>query len=71
MNKHSQILKSLSTAPDSQLDKSICERLKTLSERDSLKAEDIKKILDDCAYGSLASDLVMRILDIVWRELKE
>lgn len=29
---------------------------------------ELKKILDDCAYGALASDFAMVAMDIVWKD---
>ena len=62
-------LESLVKAPDSQLDERIRARILLLLEK-GYDEHDIKKILDDCAYGALASDFVMVVLDLVWKELQ-
>lgn len=48
-NKYDPILENLITAPDSQLDKNIRDRIEILIAR-GYNAEDIKSILDVCAY---------------------
>jgi len=69
-NKYDPILENLITAPDSQLDKNIRDRIEILIAR-GYNAEDIKSILDVCAYCALASSFVMIILDAIWQELKK
>ena len=69
-NKYDPILENLITAPDSQLDKNIRDRIEILIAR-GYNAEDIKSLLDDCAYCALASSFVMIILDAIWQELKK
>lgn len=71
-NKYTQILFSLASAPQHdrpQIDGPICDRLRALSEADIVKADQLKAILDDCAYGSLCSDFAMMAMDTVWRQM--
>lgn len=69
------IIEHLSNAPDSQLDKSMCEKLKELlelkSKSDSKKevADGLLYVLDMSVHGSLASEFVIKILDAEWRRL--
>lgn len=65
-----ETLKMLFTAPPTQLDPSMVEKLKKLEnkEGDELKSG-LHEILDHCARYSLASDFVMKVLDYEWREL--
>ena len=63
-------LRMMLSAPPTQLDPSMVERLKKLDgkEGDELRAG-LHEILDHCARYSLASDFVMKVLDHEWREL--
>ncbi len=65
-----EMLENLVTAPDSQLDESIRARILLLLE-EGYDADDIKQILDDCAYSALASDFVMTLLNAIWQDMKE
>ena len=72
MKKSIGILAHLLTAPETQLDPSMVERLdKAL--RESTNEEELKNhlkdILDMCVHAGLASSFVMRVLDIEWRSL--
>lgn len=64
------LLKILSAAPDRQLDKSMCDYLKSLVGRSD---EDVKKgvryVLDASCNGGLASDFTMMVLDTMWKTL--
>lgn len=57
----------LAEAPEDQIDPKICERLRALAENPT--AKDMKTILDDCAYSSLASDFAMMTMDVIWKGL--
>lgn len=65
-----EVLKFLFTAPPTQLDPSMKEKLQALDGKtgDELKAG-LHEILDHCARYSLASDFVMKVLDHEWRAL--
>lgn len=64
------ILVKFSEAPDSQIDKSITDKMKELlSKNGTITKSEMKAILDDCAYFSLASDFAMRAMRLVWKEL--
>ena len=65
-----KVLEMLSDASDSQLDPIVCNRLKMLLAV-GYTANDIKQVLDDCAYQALASDFVMAVLDTIWQDLKK
>lgn len=54
-----ELLRALATAPDSQIDTYITLRLRALSEQERPDAYELKRILDECAYGALASDFAM------------
>lgn len=60
-----EALAMLAEAPDSQIDKSITDRLSKLkldsNNIDSIKNE-LMLILDECCYASLASDFAMKAL---------
>ena len=64
------MLESLVTAPESQLDESIRARILLLVE-EGYDEHDIKKVWADCAYGALASDFVMVLLDAIWQDTKK
>ena len=66
-----ELLNELSNAPDTQIDKTVCVRLKNLSVKENLHFKDIEVILDDCAYYALASDFGMEVMDTIWKELKK
>lgn len=69
------ILEHLSNAPDSQLDKSMCDKLKELLELkdkpNSKKevADGLLYVLDMSVHCSLASGMVIKIIDAEWRRL--
>lgn len=69
MNKFSNILEALSTAPDTSIDKAVTPRLKALSEKDEVKSDELLDILDDCAYASLASGFAMQAMNVVWKQM--
>ena len=68
-----EIIEHLSNAPDSQLDKSMCDKLKEIltlrGKSDSNKeiADGLLYVLDMSVHGSLASGIVIKILDAEWR----
>jgi hypothetical protein len=67
-----ELLKQLAKAPPglhAQIDETICAKLDALSNADTITAVDMKAILDECAFASLASDFAMIAMDIVWKEL--
>ena len=61
-----EMLQILSTAPDSQLDKLITEKLKSLIGKPfpEIKTE-IMHCIDDCVYGSLSSGFALQALHIL------
>lgn len=65
------LLEVLAEAPDSQIDSTITPRFTALigKPREEVATE-LKKILDECAAGSLASDFSMFIMDAAWNEAK-
>lgn len=69
MNKYSAILRTLSDAPDSQIEASICGMLKQLADADEVKADQLQDILNVCAHASLASDFAMVAMDHVWQQM--
>ena len=66
------VLKLLLAAPDSQLDASMVTKLKDLldssPDREAMRLG-LKDILDLSAHCALASDFVMRILDVEWQRM--
>lgn len=64
------IMEFMKTAPETELDPTIVVKITKLIEEEKPKAIDLKKILDECAYASLASDFVMYILHLCWNGLK-
>jgi len=60
------ILLELSKGPLEQMDQVVKDRLVGLSEKEDLKAADIKELLDDIVYSSLASGFVVVVLDGLW-----
>lgn len=65
-------LYKLSEAPPgthAQIDETVCVRLKALADSETMRASDMKQILDDCAFASLASDFAMVAMNIAWQEL--
>ena len=64
------VLGALLTAPDSQLDATMVEKLRALKGKPT---EEVKyglyEIIDRSIYSALASDFVIRILTAEWRKL--
>ncbi len=63
-----ELLEELSEAPNSQISSEIVPRLRDLigkSEKDI--AISLRKILDECAYYSLASDFAMQAMGETYR----
>lgn len=55
-----------------QIDDAIVERLFELRGKPSRhQAFGIKSILDDCVFGSLASDFAVSVMNAVWEMAKE
>lgn len=70
MTNNDTILTMLTGFSDSQLAASMTEKLRDLiGKPDEEVKTGLHEILDRCAYGALASDFVMRVLDGMWREL--
>jgi hypothetical protein len=61
-----EFLNILLTAPDSQLDKRIVDRLKAARNlpKDEFKQE-VMHCIDDCVYGSLCSGFILQTLHIL------
>ena len=76
MNEIDSLLMLLGEAPDTQLEESMAHRCQDLVGQPAINiAIQMKKILDECAHASLASDFTMMTMDHVWtlakREVKE
>jgi len=66
-----QLIDALCEAPDTQIDVSVVPKLKNLKTLPlSERPTEMKKILDECAYASLASDFAMLAMDSVWNMMK-
>ena len=57
--------------PHAPIDWTICEKLKTLSEKDEIEPEEMKAILDECCYASLANTACMLMMDVIWKDMLE
>lgn len=57
-------LKKIATAPPNQIDPEMCDKLLLVE-----TAQDLKDILDECAFGARASDFAMSVMDIEWRRM--
>jgi hypothetical protein len=66
ISKFKETLDMLSTAPDGQICKTITPKFK-----DVKCASDMKDILDECCYASLASDFAMVCMDELWNRMLE
>jgi hypothetical protein len=67
---NNEFLQHMTEAPNSQLDKTMTDHIKTLIGKSAEEVKiGLKYVLDASAWGSLASDLVMEILDHEWRRL--
>lgn len=65
-----RFIKTLTTASDGMLDKSMCNYLKTLDGKSTKEVADgLLYVLDKSARCGLASEFVMRVLDLEWRRL--
>ncbi len=69
------VIEHLSNAPDSQLDKTMCDKLKELLKLKGTPgstkeiADGLLYVLDMCVQGSLSSGIVITILDAEWKML--
>lgn len=64
------VLDMILTAPDSQLDARMVEKLKNLKDKSVEEVKDgLHEILDLSVHSSLASAFVIKILDVEWRNL--
>lgn len=70
-NQWKDVFQALSEAPDTQICKTQTAKLKELSVFDEVESSQLKQILDDCAYASLASDFAMVAMDAVWEMIKK
>jgi hypothetical protein len=70
-NQFSDIFAALAEAPDSQIDAKITARLRTMATAEQVSAAEMKALLDECCYASLASDFAMQAMHTVWCELKK
>lgn len=72
MNQFKSLLAMFGDAPDTQLDKSQSVKFKKMAEYDTNPTPDeIKEILDECAYASLASGFAMVAMNTLWEQLKK
>jgi len=72
VNNYSKILDLLADAPPgphAQIDETICVKLRAMANADEVFAADLKQILDECAFASLASDFGMMAMDAVYRQM--
>ncbi len=60
----SKFLDLIATAPPGQIDPEICEKLQLVK-----TAQDLKDILDECAFGARASDFAMKVMHIEWQRM--
>ncbi|QIG71291.1 hypothetical protein PQC16_gp184 [Rhizobium phage RHph_TM30] len=65
-----EMLGKLAEAPDSQVDVKFRKELSHLATLDTLGSQDVKSALDMCVHSSLASDFVVKVLDIIYKQLK-
>ena len=65
-----ELLTHLSTADDGHLETKMAIRVKELVGKDNeTKIKDLRQIIYECAYGSLASDFVMKALHVVYHTI--
>lgn len=63
MSKLDPLLKTLSEAPDEQIDGTITAKIKRLIDcTDEVVATELKEIRDECVHGSLCSDFALNII---------
>ena len=68
MKELDDLLKVLCQAPYSQIDSTIIDRIEALiGKSPDVVATEMKSILDDSAYASLASDFGMVAMDAAWK----
>ena len=64
----SELLKSISDAPSSQIDPDVANRIRSLiGESNSKIRSELKDILDHCVKHSLASSFAMQSIDWAWK----
>lgn len=67
---NNEFLELMSKAPDSQLDKTMTDRIKGLVGKSAEEVKiGLKYVLDASVYGSLASGVVIKMIDHEWRRL--
>ncbi len=67
-----ELLELLSSAPDTQICKTVTPAIKSLIGKSGEEIErGIKKILDECARGSLATDFSMFSMNCAWDMSKQ
>ena len=71
MNQFADVFKHFESAPETQCDSKIANRIAGWASRDDLKASEVKETLDEIVFASLASGFVVRVLDFVWKQLLE
>lgn len=70
MNKYQDLLAHMGEAPEDQIAHTQAIKFTEMSKRDEQpKAAELKEILDQCAYASLASDFSMVAMDYIWKML--
>lgn len=60
----SKFLELIATAPPNQIDPEITAKLLLVE-----TAQDLKDILDECAFGARASDFAMKVMHIEWQRM--
>lgn len=63
------LLKALGTAPESQCEPTTAKKIGDLALQDTAQADEVKAILDEIVYGSLASGFMVNALNMVWKNL--
>lgn len=73
MNKSlNALLAKLAEAPNSQIDTEITDQIRLLIDKPPTEvATEMKRLLDECAHASLASDFAMVAMDATWNMAKD
>lgn len=69
MNDFSEILQTLSEAPDSQIDVSICNELKAMACCQDYDPTLMLAVIDKCVNASLASDFAIQAMHFVFENM--
>ena len=69
MHNFSNVYKVLSDSPNDQIDIKFMTRFNELANADDFDPMDILKILDECAFASLASDFAMQAMHFIFEDM--